>query len=71
MTDIVMQRENETKRVVLNGSRTDDGTLCTLVAIGKVDGSWEFYPHGAGQLGVRLSKEGAVKVAREILASAE
>jgi hypothetical protein len=67
----VMQRENETRRVVLDGRRTDDGTRCTLVAIRQLDGTWAHYPHGADQLGVRLSKESAVTLAREILAGAE
>lgn len=69
--DIVMQRENETDRVVLDGRRTDDGDRCKLVAIRELGGAWALYPHGAGKLGVRLRKEDAAIVARAILASVE
>ena len=65
-----MQRENETRRVVLNGRRTDDGTRCTLIAIREYGGAWALYPHGAGKLGVRLGKEDAATLATEIQASA-
>ncbi|MGH3903044.1 MAG: hypothetical protein ACRDTE_02415 [Pseudonocardiaceae bacterium] len=68
--DTVMQRENETSRVNLDGRRTDDGARCTLVAIRELGGSWALYPHGADKLGVRLHKEEAAKVARAILAVA-
>lgn len=67
----VMQRENETNRVVVDGRRTDDGDLCTLIAIRELGGAWALYPHGAGKLGVRLRKEDAVTVAQAILAGAE
>lgn len=69
--DTVMQRENEITRVVLDGRRTDDGDRCTLIVIRELGGTWAFYPHGMAQLGVRLGKEGAVTVARAILAGAE
>jgi len=69
--DIVMQRENETRRVVLDGHRTDDGDRCTLVVIREVGGAWALYPHGAGKLGVRLGKENAATMARAILAGSE
>lgn len=66
----VMQRRNETNRVVLNGRRTDDGDLCTLVAIREVGGVWALYPHGVNKFGVRLGKDDAAKVARAMLAGA-
>jgi hypothetical protein len=68
--DTVMQRENETARVVLDGRRTDDGDRCTLVAIRELGGAWALYPHGANQLGVRLAQERATTMAQAILASA-
>jgi len=65
-----MQRQNETKRVVVNGRRTDDGDLCKLVVIREIGGAWEFYPHGVKRFGVRLNEEDAVAVAPTILAGA-
>ncbi|MGH3795224.1 MAG: hypothetical protein ACRDSP_10075 [Pseudonocardiaceae bacterium] len=66
--DTVMQRENETSRVVLNGRRTDDGARCTLIAIRELGGAWALYPHGAGKLGVRLGREDAATMARAMQA---
>ncbi|HEU0087556.1 MAG TPA: hypothetical protein VFQ77_07880 [Pseudonocardiaceae bacterium] len=68
MDDIVMQRDNEQGRVVVPGTRTDDGERCALVVVCEVGRTWAFYPHGAAQLGVRVSGADAVKVARRILA---
>jgi hypothetical protein len=62
-----MQRENERSRVVVDGKRTDDGDRCSLVVVHEVSGTWAVYPHGADQLGVRLSKAEAVKTAQTIL----
>ena len=61
---VVMQRENERARVVLDGRRTDDGTRCTLIVIHEYGGTLALYPHGAGALGVRLSRADAAAVAR-------
>ncbi|MGH3938976.1 MAG: hypothetical protein ACRDTG_10135 [Pseudonocardiaceae bacterium] len=66
-----MRQENENNWVVLDGRRTDDGALCTLIVIHEFGGPWAFIPHGPNQLGVRLGKNNAVKVAREILAGPE
>lgn len=54
-TPAVMQRENETGRVVVHGKRTDDGTRCTLIVVREVGGTYALYPHGDAQLGVRLA----------------
>lgn len=69
--DTVMQRENKTDRVVLDGCHADDGARCTLVVFCELNGPWSLCLHGADQLGFRLSKESAVTVAREIRADAE
>lgn len=37
----------------------------------EVGGMWAGYPHGAAQLGVRLSRAEALKVAQKILNDAE
>jgi hypothetical protein len=63
-----MQRENERGRVVVEGRRTDDGSRCSLVVIQEYGGCWSLYPHGAGQLGVRLAAPAAASVAIAILA---
>jgi hypothetical protein len=69
MDDVVMQRENEISRVVVDGKRVDDGDHCTLVVVHeRAGGCWAFYPHGFGKFGVRLTKTDAVKVVQEILA---
>lgn len=70
-TPVVMQRENEASRVVLDGKRTDDGTNCSLVMVRERSGARALYPHGAAQLGVRLPETEAVRMARTILADAE
>ena len=67
----MMQREHERRRLAVDGKRTDTGERCTLVVIGEVGGTWAFYPHGAAQLGARLSGEEAARVARAILADLE
>lgn len=61
---IVMQRENEAGRIVLDGRRTDDGTRCALVVIRERDGTYALYPHGAATLGVRLSPTDTTTTAR-------
>lgn len=62
-----MQRDNEINRVVVGGSRTDDGDRCTLVVVQeRYGGGWAFYPHGFGKFGVRLEKSAATKVAQTI-----
>lgn len=63
----VMQRDNERSRLAVDGKRTDDGSKCTLVVVHEVGGTWAAYPHGADQLGVRLPRAEAVKVAQAIL----
>lgn len=63
----VMQRQNELSRVVAVGKRTDDGSLCTLLAVSETGGVWALYPHGAGKLGVRLPRDEAQRLARAIL----
>lgn len=67
--DIVMQRENESARVVVEGRRVDDGTRCTVVAIRELNGCWVFYPHGIGALGARLGRDDAASLARKMLAT--
>lgn len=66
----VMQRENERARLTATGTRTDDGEQCTLLAVLETGGNWCLYPHGAGQLGVRLPKSEAERIARAILGEA-
>ncbi|MGH3870866.1 MAG: hypothetical protein ACRDSR_05000 [Pseudonocardiaceae bacterium] len=51
----------------MEGRRTDDAALCTLVVVHEVGGTWAWYPHGETQLGARLTRTDAVKVARAIL----
>ncbi|MGQ0777260.1 MAG: hypothetical protein ACT4NY_23075 [Pseudonocardiales bacterium] len=64
------QLDNERSRTVVEGRRTDDGDLCTLVAVHETGGTWALYPHGWGKLGVRLANAEAVRVAQAILAGA-
>ncbi|HEY2763562.1 MAG TPA: hypothetical protein VGJ13_06045 [Pseudonocardiaceae bacterium] len=66
----VMQRENERARLTATGTRTDDDTKCTLLAVSEVGGRWCLYPHGARTLGVRLPKAEAERIARAILGEA-
>lgn len=63
----VMQRENERARLIATGTRTDDGSRCTLLTVCEIGGAWCLYPHGVGTLGVRLSQAEAVRIARAIL----
>jgi hypothetical protein len=65
--DIVMQRENEHRRIVVDGRRTDDRSRCELLLVSEVGGTWALYPHGSGHLGVRLPTVEAVRIARAIL----
>lgn len=60
-------REKEHSRLVAEGTRTDNGECCSLVLVHETGGTWAAYPHGAAQLGVRLPRVQAVKVARKIL----
>lgn len=64
----MLQRVNERSREVIDGRRTDDDTRCSLLLIHEVGGTCALYPHGAKQLGVRLTKENADAVAQAILA---
>jgi hypothetical protein len=66
----IMQREHERSRVVIEGTRTDDGTRCSLVVVHEVGDMWALHPHGWDKFGVRLSKTAAVKMAQVILAAA-
>ncbi len=50
-----------------DGTRTDDGTRCTLLAVHETRRTEAIYPHGADQLGVRLPEAEAVRLARAIL----
>ncbi|MGQ0774816.1 MAG: hypothetical protein ACT4NY_10425 [Pseudonocardiales bacterium] len=63
----VTQRANERARVVIDGCRTDDGQLCSLVVVHEHTGGWRLYPHGDNKLGVRLAQVEAVRMARTIL----
>lgn len=63
-----MQRDNERRRVVVDGRRTDDGTRCALVVIQERSGSWALYPHGADQLGVRIPGKDALTLGTLIAA---
>lgn len=65
--NVVMQRDNERRRVVVDGRRTDDGSRCTLVVLQERNGVWTIYPHGDGTFGVRMPGAGARTVARAIL----
>lgn len=64
----VMQRDNERRRVVVDGRRTDDGARCSLVVIHEYSGGWAICPHGDGKLGVRVSGTDAATIATAILA---
>lgn len=64
--DNLMQRENEIRRIVLEGRRTDDRARCSVVVIHEIGGTWAFYPHGAAQLGVRLSAADVTAMAQAI-----
>ncbi|HEU0087791.1 MAG TPA: hypothetical protein VFQ77_09090 [Pseudonocardiaceae bacterium] len=65
---VIMQRENERSRIAVEGWLIEGGERCKFLAIHECTGDWAVFPHGAGKLGVRLSRAAAVKVAREILA---
>lgn len=67
----VFQLRGERDRLVVSGRRTDDNDRCELLLVADVGGSFALYPHGAAQLGVRLPEDGAVTVARAILAAVE
>ncbi|MGH3914667.1 MAG: hypothetical protein ACRDTC_14865 [Pseudonocardiaceae bacterium] len=63
-------REKERSRLVVEGTRTDDGDQCTLVVVHEVGGDWLLYPHGWDKFGVRLAKLDALAVAQAVLAGA-
>ena len=67
----VTQQESERGRVVVEGQRLDDHSLCTVVVVHERGGSWAWYPHGFGKFGVRLPKAEAVRMARRIIKDAE
>jgi hypothetical protein len=62
-----MQRDNERRRVVVNGRRTDDGTHCALVVIHERSGHWALYPHGADQLSVRIRAKDVLALGKIIM----
>lgn len=64
---VVMQRENERGRVIVEGRRTDDGDRCKLVVIHESGGTWAWYPHGWDTFGVRLAKAEVDVVVQAIL----
>ena len=64
----IMQRENERRRLTMDGKRIDDRTRCTLLAVQEIGGTWVLYPHGWDKFGVRLERENAETLARGILA---
>lgn len=68
---VISQRDNEQSRVVVKGSRTDDGSQCTVVLIQEPTGHWGIYPHGFDKFGVRLPQAEAVKAAQAMLDGAE
>ncbi|MCA1702153.1 MAG: hypothetical protein LC808_02330 [Actinobacteria bacterium] len=49
------------------GKRTDDDSQCTLLAVQEIRGHWCLYPHGASQLGVRLTAEEAARLGRALV----
>ncbi|MGQ0779268.1 MAG: hypothetical protein ACT4NY_33450 [Pseudonocardiales bacterium] len=53
--------------MVIEGTRTDDGNQCTLVAVHERTGGLALYPHGDTKLGVRLARAEALKMAQAIL----
>ncbi|MGH3872850.1 MAG: hypothetical protein ACRDSR_15320 [Pseudonocardiaceae bacterium] len=65
-----MRRKNERNpsrgRLAVEGRRTDDAQVCTLVMVQELGGLWALYPHGAGRRGVRLAQ--VVRMAKAILA---
>ncbi|MFN2494904.1 MAG: hypothetical protein ABR608_03205 [Pseudonocardiaceae bacterium] len=67
----IFQLQGERERLVVVGRRTDDNDRCELLLVAEVGGSFALYPHGAAPLGVRLAEDGAVTVARAILAAVE
>jgi hypothetical protein len=56
----VMQRKHERGRQTVAGRRTDDGAMCTLLVVEEIGGTFALYPHGAAQLGVRITNAAAV-----------
>lgn len=58
----VMQRAHERSRLNMEGKRTDNGDRCTLVAVCEISGTCALYPHGAAQLGVRITQSAAEKL---------
>ena len=52
-------------QVSVQGTRTDDGTTCTLLAIREVGGTWMI--HSLDKGAVRLTEEEAARLATAIL----
>ncbi|MFN2497040.1 MAG: hypothetical protein ABR608_14215 [Pseudonocardiaceae bacterium] len=50
--DNVMQRENERRRLTVDGWCTDDGAKCTLLVVAEVGGTWALYPRCTVSMGV-------------------
>lgn len=48
---MIMQRQHERARLVVDGKRIDDGGRCELLAVHEVGGAWALYPHGGPKLG--------------------
>ncbi|MGH3930422.1 MAG: hypothetical protein ACRDTF_10650 [Pseudonocardiaceae bacterium] len=70
--DVVTQRENELGRIAVEGRLVTDDQQCTFLVIQeRTGGTWAIYPHGVGELGVRLEKVDAVRVAQAILAGTQ
>jgi hypothetical protein len=66
----ISQRVRERGRLVVVGTRTDDGDKCSLLVVSELGGQWCLYPHGAAQLGVRMPTAEAERVARFLLGGA-
>ncbi|MGH3937352.1 MAG: hypothetical protein ACRDTG_01750 [Pseudonocardiaceae bacterium] len=64
----IMQLKDELSRTVVEGHRTDDGAVCSLVAVHESTGAWVLHPHADPRLGVRLIQAEARTLAQAILA---
>lgn len=63
-----MQLKDERSRTVVEGHRTDNGALCSLLAVHERTGAWVLLPHADPKLGVRLTPAEARTLAQAILA---
>lgn len=52
---------------MVEGKRTDDSTLCKVVAVHEVGDTRAFYPHGWGKFGFRLDRTAARELAEWIM----